>query len=329
MYADMETLWRTTMRRNPDSWMAHDNLGVEFERRGEVDKAIDQYRISLGIKSDNAKAYYNLGLVLDKKGLGQSHRATAKKSGDQSRLCGCPLRMTFGRLTKKGELEETHRGIPKSPGTESRLSGPTITWGGITSVYAKSGQVEEPMAQLQKCLQLRPGDLKGAKNLPGNALLRKGDFDAALACYEKTAVLGAEPVEKWNTLAGDFLRHGELDEAIACYQQTLRLHPRPRPALNSAPYTKRNKCGKPPTPGNKPWPSIPINFTSKIISPGCWRRLPEAGLRNGTKAVALAEQARLSTSGNNPVILHTLAAAYAESGPVCGGPRHRPARPGS
>jgi len=28
MYADIETLWRTTIARNPDSWMAHYNLGV-------------------------------------------------------------------------------------------------------------------------------------------------------------------------------------------------------------------------------------------------------------------------------------------------------------
>jgi hypothetical protein len=37
-------------------------------------------------------------------------------------------------------------------------------------------------------------------------------------------------------------------------------------------------------------------------------------LRNGAKAVELARQANLLTGGENPVILHTLAAACAEAG---------------
>jgi len=41
---------------------------------------------------------------------------------------------------------------------------------------------------------------------------------------------------------------------------------------------------------------------------------PDASLRNGTKAVALATQANQSSGNSNPAILHTLAAAYAETG---------------
>jgi tetratricopeptide (TPR) repeat protein len=40
----------------------------------------------------------------------------------------------------------------------------------------------------------------------------------------------------------------------------------------------------------------------------------DATLRNGAKAVALAEHANRKTGGADPIILHTLAAAYAESG---------------
>jgi tetratricopeptide (TPR) repeat protein len=41
---------------------------------------------------------------------------------------------------------------------------------------------------------------------------------------------------------------------------------------------------------------------------------PDASLRNGAKAVALAQQANQLTGGENPIILCTLAAAYAETG---------------
>jgi hypothetical protein len=40
----------------------------------------------------------------------------------------------------------------------------------------------------------------------------------------------------------------------------------------------------------------------------------DASLRDGAKAVALAGQANQLTGGGNPIILRTLAAAYAEAG---------------
>jgi hypothetical protein len=41
---------------------------------------------------------------------------------------------------------------------------------------------------------------------------------------------------------------------------------------------------------------------------------PEASLRNGPKALALARQLDRLSGGNNPALLDTLAAAYAENG---------------
>ena len=34
MYADAETLYRTTIERNPDCWLAHNNLGSVLNTRG-------------------------------------------------------------------------------------------------------------------------------------------------------------------------------------------------------------------------------------------------------------------------------------------------------
>jgi tetratricopeptide (TPR) repeat protein len=41
---------------------------------------------------------------------------------------------------------------------------------------------------------------------------------------------------------------------------------------------------------------------------------PQVSLRNGDEAVKLAERANQLTGGKTPIILHTLAAAYAEAG---------------
>jgi len=41
---------------------------------------------------------------------------------------------------------------------------------------------------------------------------------------------------------------------------------------------------------------------------------PEASVRNGVKAIALVEQVEQFSKGGNPLVLETLAAAYAEAG---------------
>src|SRR4029450_800848 len=35
-YADIETLWRTTLARNPECWMAHTNLGLDLLQKGNI-----------------------------------------------------------------------------------------------------------------------------------------------------------------------------------------------------------------------------------------------------------------------------------------------------
>jgi tetratricopeptide (TPR) repeat protein len=60
MYADVESLYQTTIDRNPDCWMAHTNLGVVLAARGQFDEAIAQYQKALDIKPDVAPIRQNL-----------------------------------------------------------------------------------------------------------------------------------------------------------------------------------------------------------------------------------------------------------------------------
>jgi tetratricopeptide (TPR) repeat protein len=68
MYADLETLWRTTIARNPGSWMAHNNLGNMLVREGRAGSAISEYREAIRLKPDLAEAYTSLGVTLAQRG---------------------------------------------------------------------------------------------------------------------------------------------------------------------------------------------------------------------------------------------------------------------
>ena len=71
MYADLETLWRTTIARNPNSDIAHNNLSAVLVRKGRVDEAIAHAQKALEMQPDgpdDALAHINLGNALLQKG---------------------------------------------------------------------------------------------------------------------------------------------------------------------------------------------------------------------------------------------------------------------
>lgn len=63
-YRDSETLWRATLRRNPDCWMAHNNLGTILRARGQIAEAIAHYRRAIALDPAAANPHYNLANAL-------------------------------------------------------------------------------------------------------------------------------------------------------------------------------------------------------------------------------------------------------------------------
>jgi tetratricopeptide (TPR) repeat protein len=61
IYHDLETLWRDTLMKNPQAWIAHINLGVVLQQAGQLDEAMEHWEQAIRINPDNAEVRYNLG----------------------------------------------------------------------------------------------------------------------------------------------------------------------------------------------------------------------------------------------------------------------------
>jgi len=62
-YVNGETVWRTSLRRHPDAWLPHYNLGTALGMSGHPDEAVEHLRAAIRIEPTRAEAYYNLGMV--------------------------------------------------------------------------------------------------------------------------------------------------------------------------------------------------------------------------------------------------------------------------
>jgi tetratricopeptide (TPR) repeat protein len=63
-YADSWTLWNDTLRKNPESALAHNNIGSNLSRQGKHQEAMAHFTEALRIMPDSERAHYNLGVEL-------------------------------------------------------------------------------------------------------------------------------------------------------------------------------------------------------------------------------------------------------------------------
>jgi tetratricopeptide (TPR) repeat protein len=153
------------------------------------------------------------------------------------------------------------------------------------SELARKGDLDTAMACFEMALQKSPQNLAIRREISrniGNVFSKMGKLDEAIAQFEKTLSMSPDFAEAHHDLANALRRKGRYRDAIAHYESALRIHPRSVLTMNNLGWLLAT-CADP-------------------------------SVRNGAKAVEIAGRAEFLSDGEDPVILHTLAAAYAENG---------------
>jgi len=277
-YANAETLWRATLARNPDSWLAHNDLGMVLTAQGKNDAAASQFKMALDLNPDYPEPHNNLALLLSQNGELAEAIAQFRKALD--------LRPSFPEarnglglaLIQQGAVPEAIAEYRKA--LDLRPNFPEAH-NNLGLALLQRGAVVEAIAEYRKALDLRPNFPEAHNNL-ANALIRQEKFAEAVAEYRKALDISPNLPQVRNNLGLALLQQGEAGEAIAQFQKSLEINP-------AQPQVQ--------------------NKLALVLATAA-----DASLRNGARAVALAEQANQLTEGGNPLFLYTLAAAYAEAG---------------
>jgi len=226
MYGDTETLYRATISRNPQSWMAHNNLGVALSKLdGRSSEAIDEYQAALRIKPDYAEPHNNLATIYSRQGrlpeavseVQQALNIQPDYPEAQVNLAGFLSRMPGRQSEAIAIYQAVLRAHPNHAEAHNNLG---------LALSDIPGRLPAAIAELEAAVRLEPDNARMHDNLASALARMPGRLPDAVA--EVRAALEIAPDDPQ---AHDFLGRslsqlpGRLPDAIGEFETALRLAP--------------------------------------------------------------------------------------------------------
>jgi protein O-mannosyl-transferase len=193
MYTDIETLYRTTIARNPSCWMAYANLGDILYQANRIPEAMDLFNQALRIKP--SVAHYSLGNGLVRTGRTSEAIEQFKQA-----------------LRVDPDYAEAHNNLG--------------------AALFLTGRTSEAIEQYRQALRINP-DYAHAHNNLGNALVRTGRPSEAIDQYKQTLRNEPNSADAHNNLGAALVQMGRISEAIEQLKAALRINPNHADARNN------------------------------------------------------------------------------------------------
>ena len=277
-WKNTETLWTHVLSCTTSNQVAHNNFGNALLQQRKVDEAIAQYRIALQINPGYAEARFNLGTALARKCQWDDailHFQIALRTNPGDAKTHINLGNVFLQQGKVDDAIAQYQIALRINPDDAK------THINLGSAFQQQGKADEAILHFQIALRINPDDAKTHINL-GNAFLQKGKMDEVITHFQIALQIQPDDAKTHNNLGNVYYQRGRMDEALAHFQKAAQLEPAD--------------------------PAIQNNLAWALVI------CPQASLRDGRRAVELARRANDLAGGGNPVMLRTLAAAFAEAG---------------
>ena len=228
VYQNGEVLYRHTIAHNPESWMAHNNLGNLLATiPGRLSEAIGEYETALRIKPDLPAAEAGLGFALSKSpGMlpadAIAHLQASLRLNPDSAETHYSLAVLLSDLPDKwsdaiGEYRAALKINPDLVEAHNNLG----------SVLSRMpGKSSEAIHEYQEALRIDPGSAQSHINLGILLAEVPGRISEAIANYEEALRIDPQSEEAESDLGLELSRiPGRLPEAIRHLEAAVRLAP--------------------------------------------------------------------------------------------------------
>ncbi|NJO47287.1 MAG: tetratricopeptide repeat protein [Oscillatoriales cyanobacterium RM2_1_1] len=177
------------LKLQPDEFLAYVNLGNAYTAQGKVDAAIQAYQTAITCQAHLPEVHTNLGTLYTKKGQIQS-AISAYQTAIQLQPDLAPAYWNLGK------------------------------------VYQQLKQEDEAINYWQKALELQPDLVEPQFNFEfGNALARRGKWQAAIESYQRVIMLQPKWAEAHANMGCVRSQQGNYLEAISDFQNAIEIKP--------------------------------------------------------------------------------------------------------
>jgi len=341
-----ESLWNHALAIMPDNALAHTSLGLALVTESRWDEAIEHFQKAIELRPDRHYAYNGLGFALMNKGRFDEAAGNFQKSIELKPDVPDTYYYLGTTLAQEGRAAEAiaqyRKAIALNPGyvkacfelakslaaqgqsaEASKYYEQVIQWqpgyveahNNLANQLAGQGRLADAVQQYQEAIRLKPDYVEARYNL-ATILATQSKFDEAAEQFRKVLELKPDLANAHGNLANVLVELGRLDEAVAQYQQTIALFPsnpqahyklgvaldkQKKSAAAIAEYQKALELD----PGH-----VPAHLGLAWLLATC----PDESLRDGNRALSLAQQAVQLSKEESTELYDTLAAAYAEAG---------------
>jgi cytochrome c-type biogenesis protein CcmH/NrfG len=225
IYRDLETFWRDTLAKNPDCWLAHNNLGLLLASQRRLEEAMEHCQKAVQINPNNFESLNNLGNILAARGrfdeaIENYYQAIQINSNSAETLVNLGAALaTKGRFDEA--IENSYKALQINPNNSEAL----YTLG---NAFAAKGRFDEAIKNYRQAIQINPNHYNALNNLAlvlaaspkaelrnGTEAVRLAERACELTHYGKPLFL--------STLAAAYAEAGRFPEAVTTAEMAEQL----------------------------------------------------------------------------------------------------------
>jgi tetratricopeptide (TPR) repeat protein len=219
---EAKDLYERAIAADPSRKETYDNLGNLYSELGDNEKAIAQYKKAIEIYPNYGKAYNNIGQIYARTGKTQEAIEMLRKAIEVSPNLAqpyCNLAYLYITLDKDDQAVELYKKALAVDPDDSNI------YMYLGNTYGKMGRNEDAAAFYEKAITINPLNAPAYSNL-GNVINALGDSGKAEELYKKAILVDPNFAEPYCNLGVLYSKSGRIEQAVEVYRKALEINPK-------------------------------------------------------------------------------------------------------